>query len=316
MILGKRLRTKLERVDSWKALRHALIKFTQTKSPETWHALKAMQTFSNRFRYFTGFTLIELLVVIAIIAILASMLLPALSKAKTKAQGIQCMSNTKQVMLAYLMYADDNNGRVINAADWTGGSWLDWTAATDNTNLIKLLDEKQAPLARYFANARNVYKCPADHFASAPQRSRGWSDRVRSISMNAFSGWPNAQEDPSNFNKYKVFRRTTDPRSPADIFVVLDEHPDSINDGWFIVVGSSWGGPYGWCDFPSTLHNGACGFAFLDGHSEIKKWHGKMASPEWITVTFRDRHAGQLQATSPIDKADIDWAKSHMADLR
>jgi len=267
-------------------------------------------------RTIAGFTLIELLVVIAIIAILAAMLLPALGKARTKAQGVQCMSNTKQVMFAYLLYAEDNNSRVINAAEWTGGSWLDWTTSTDNTNLVKLLDDKQAPLAQYFSKAKNLYKCPADRFASPVQRARGWSERVRSIAMNAFSGWPRANEDPSSFNKYKVFQKTTDPKRPTEIFVVLDEHPDSINDGWFIVVGRDWGGAYGWCDFPSTLHNGACGFAFLDGHSEIKRWRGKLASPEWVAVTYRDRHAGQLKATLPVDIADIDWAKDRMADLR
>ena len=263
-----------------------------------------------------GFTLIELLVVIAIIAILAAMLLPSLSKAKTKAQGIQCMSNTKQVMLGYLLYTDDFNNRVINAADWTGDQWLDWTTSTDNTNLIMLLDDKKAPLAKYFGKTKNLYKCPADKFASPAQRGRGWNERVRSISMNAFSGWPDATQDPSNFNKYKVFQKTTDPLRPTELFVILDEHPDSINDGWYIAVGRDWGGPDAWCDFPSTLHNGACGFAFLDGHSQIKKWLGKMSGAEWMAVTFTDRHAGQLKATSAADHADIEWAKAHMAESR
>ena len=227
-----------------------------------------------------GFTLIELLVVIAIIAILAGILMPALAKAKAKGHATMCMNNARQQMLAWVLYAGDNEERVVQnhgiEQTWRDrNSWVNnvmtWDLSPDNTNITYITEAK---LSAYTSKSRGIYKCPADRALSAEQRAAGWAERTRSYSMNAFVGHPgDLWKDGYNYLSpgYKQFLTMTDFRNPSQIFVTLDEHPDSINDGMF------WNHPDArtardWSDLPASYHNGAAGFSFADGHAEVHTW--------------------------------------------
>jgi prepilin-type N-terminal cleavage/methylation domain-containing protein/prepilin-type processing-associated H-X9-DG protein len=239
----------------------------------------AGQPVSGTGRGFHAFTLIELLVVVAIIAILAAMLLPALSKAKEKTNGIYCMNNSRQLAIAWLIYADEHNGALVechhgpdsqgpnpNTNSWIAG-WLDWGPRADNTNVLFLTDESYAKLSPYTKHSAGIYKCPADKLKS-PQNP---GPRVRSISMNAALGNGNKA---GFYPGYFYAKKMTDLMhpSPAQTWVTVDEHPCSINDGAFFNNPLTTGGSSHWSDLPASYHNGACGLSFADGHAEIKKW--------------------------------------------
>lgn len=281
----------------------------------------------------SGFTLIELLVVIAIIAILAGMLLPALAKAKTKAQGIFCMNNTKQLMLATHQYTLDFNeyywpnpddGNITPGFNWCPGQAGVGGGQEFNPDILE--DPTRSLLVPFGAN-RQLFHCPADKrkgkYTGTDTNRKGQTvPNARSIAASQAVG-----TNPSRGGKvpvdgpwltgswgvnkptgpFRVYGKTSDvvDPGPANLFIILDEDENSINDAGFATVGPKEPPNYQMVDWPATYHNNAAGFAFADGHSEIHKWL------DYRTKVYR----GNVRISNQKGNPDIWWMSTHSSAL-
>ncbi len=269
-----------------------------------------------------AFTLIELLAVMAIIGVLAAILLPALAGARERSRGMYCLNNTRQLTLAWRLYADDHEGMlsynlVMTNSYRTNLNWVNnvmtWDLSSDNTNLATITDAGMGP---YVVGVTSIYHCPSDIALSALQSAAGWSHRLRSYAMNDMvgnDGTTNFAGGGGNVNNsgYRQFFKIDQIPQPTEIFVFLDESPDTIGDGSFtpnvpgLVMSEN---SFSWWDVPASYHNRSAAFSFADGHASLHRWHN-------VGALVRTNPDTPAMAPRPSASPQIDsaWVMAHLS---
>ena len=272
-----------------------------------------------------GFTLVELLVVIAIIAILAALLLPVLSRARDRAKLTQCINNERQLDLAFLVYASDNNDYlVLNGEPLPGGSssskfWVqgEFYSPPDATNQALLMNGDYALFANYVRSI-DTYRDPSDR-QTVLENGQAVT-KLRSYALNSFIGWNISADNvwdiriaptaPGTPPPYKIFSKMNqiDGPVPSDLLTFIDVHPDSICKPAFGVTMASRSGEL-FFNYPASYHGKTAGVAsFADGHVTQHKW----LDPRTTAAASRNFH-GHADS-SPIN-TDLDWLQYHSTSL-
>lgn len=261
-----------------------------------------------------AFTRTELVALVSVAAILLSLAVPAFGRNLTGARVIECLANKQELMRAWAAFAGDHDGTVpgvgiglststtnyLPEMPWARGT-MSWDSGADNTNVLRLTDPIQASLAPYLNRKITPFKCPADVYQSPIQKARGWT-RLRSVSANAAvgPGTDNGLLDPAFYRHItKVSEFTTPP--PADTWVYIDEHPESINDTVFYPPSSS----LQWVDFPAGYHDRAAGFGMADGSAQMHRWLSPRTVPP---VTYNNFFPPNV--STPDDRADVAWVRN------
>jgi prepilin-type processing-associated H-X9-DG protein len=274
----------------------------------------------------TAFTLIELLVVIGTITVLAAMLLPALAGARADSKAAQCQNNLRELTRGWIMYSSDYEEVLMSndtagGSSWCGSSYMDWGTAGNNTNTAALLD---GAMGLYVKSAA-LFKCPADNYMK-PGVTPG--PRVRSISMNGVLGnsagtvqgiSPGGRYyygSGGNLGGARIMSDLAVP-GPASVFVIVDEHPDSINSGVFSFDPGYVATGERWRDLPASYHEGGCGISFADGHSEIHPWleHGQAGPLKRTTypVLYGNYSGSGAPWAHPMGPSrDYEWMQDRM----